>query len=373
MWDKVERLVGSISPKSVAPVLQPVLEVEQSDQEILQPVNVLPEVSPTNKSAEVIPFKPIKPILAIDNTLRTIDTSETFMETVLQNAAYVIADKLRTDDTIKDLVESVRKDFVNMIREIEWRTSLSEKKKLTLIGPKWLNITLCISNEAIGEYKYIIGNLKKDCNVVYGVNGVSIDKADPGCFWYSFVEDGIQMIFELDPGKSSFDTHGESAKKYFNLLEGGFPLLWWAFLQWIREINNEISALYTDSDTGLLNHLAYKKTKEALEKELKISWKHFTEHAIEILPNNLVMHLLGDYGREALMRMIADTVKPLDPDMTFAYKHVDRNMAVIFIDRTNSPEIIKKLSEITAAMSRRIEVKNAQDLIVNVELITKKH
>ncbi len=73
------------------------------------------------------------------------------------------------------------------------------------------------------------------------------------------------------------------------------------------------------------------------------------------------------------MRMIADTVKPLDPDMTFAYKHVDRNMAVIFIDRTNSPEIIKKLSEITAAMSRRIEVKNAQDLIVNVELITKKH
>lgn len=33
------------------------------------------------------------------------------------------------------------------------------------------------------------------------------------------------MIFELDPGKSSFDTHGESAKKYFNLLEGGFPLL----------------------------------------------------------------------------------------------------------------------------------------------------
>lgn len=73
------------------------------------------------------------------------------------------------------------------------------------------------------------------------------------------------------------------------------------------------------------------------------------------------------------MRMIADAVRPLGPDMTFAYKHIDRNMAVIFIDRTNSPEIQKRLSEITTAMSRRIEIKNAQDLIENVELVTKKH
>ena len=105
--------------KPTIPLSQAISEMEQRTEKLQSADIIAPEILPLKQSGEIIPFRPIKPILAIDNTLRTIDTSETFMEIALQNAAYVIADKLRTDDTITDLIESIRKDFVNKIRGIE--------------------------------------------------------------------------------------------------------------------------------------------------------------------------------------------------------------------------------------------------------------